>query len=309
MHEPVLIKEVVSLLVVGQGGIYVDGTLGDGGHAAAIVERAGTGVFVLGLDRDCDALGRAEKRLKKHNRQIRMVHGNYADMREIAREEGIESVDGVLLDVGVSSEQMDDGNRGFSLMHDGPLDMRMDNSSEEVTAADLVNRLPEKELSTVLAEFGEERMAARVARAIVKEREKGPILNTMRLAVIVEKAKGGRRGRIHPATQTFQALRIKVNDELGLLEKGLESGLQLLKKNGRMAVISFHSLEDRIVKKFFLRHAGRIESLQAGGSRWIGEKPEMAILTRKPVTASDEEVFANPRSRSAKLRVAEKVEV
>lgn len=308
MHESVLIKEVVDLLVVKQGGTYIDGTLGNGGHAEAILEKTGAGGFVLGIDQDKQALKRAGTRLKEYGERVCLVHGNYADMAEIALEKRIGPVDGVLLDLGVSSEQLDEGERGFSFMKDGPLDMRMNATGGGKTAADLVNDLPEEELCKIFREFGEERMAGQVVRAIARERAKAPISTTGLLAGIVERALGGRRGRVHPATRTFQALRIAVNDELGVLEKGLESGLRLLAQNGRMAVISFHSLEDRIVKRFFARHAGRWESLQAGGRRWIGESPVMRIVTRKPVGPSDEEMSRNPRSRSSKLRVAELIE-
>lgn len=308
MHESVLRREVVDLLVVKQGGTYIDGTVGNGGHTKAIIEKAGAESFVMALDRDVKALERAGKILADYKDQVCLVHGNFSDMAEIVRNKGIKAVDGVLLDLGVSSEQLDEGCRGFSFMQDGPLDMRMDQQSEGTTAADLVNELSESELSEVLFEFGEEKMARRVARAITREREKEPIRTTGRLADIVERASGGRRGRIHPATRTFQALRIRVNDELGSLMKGLAGGLSLLGQEGRMAVISFHSLEDRIVKRFFACHAGKWESLQGGGSKWVGEEPMMKICTKKPIEASIAEMERNPRARSAKLRVAEKCE-
>lgn len=306
MHESVLIKEVVDLLVVKQGGIYIDGTVGNGGHTKAIIEKGGPGTFVLGIDRDVSALQRAGKTLGDYSGQVNLAHGNYANMVEIAGKKGIKSIDGVLLDLGVSSDQLEDAGRGFSFMKDGPLDMRMNASGNEETAADLVNELPEEELCRILKEFGEERLAGQIARAIIRDREKEIISTTGRLAAIVERVAGGRHGRIHPATRTFQALRIRVNNEIGSLEKGLENGLSLLAPKGRMAVISFHSLEDRIVKKFFARHAGKWESLQAGGCRWIGDKPVMNILTRRPIGPSDEERDVNSRSRSAKLRVAER---
>lgn len=309
MHISVLMNEVIDLLVVKPDGLYVDGTLGNGGHTKAIVEKGGAGVRVVGVDRDVQALERAAGNLASCKAQVTLVHGNSADMSGIVKEKGIRAVDGVLLDLGVSSEQLDEGERGFSFMKDGPLDMRMDGSGDGASAADLVNGLSVEELCRIIREFGEERMAWQIARAIVRERAREPIRTTGRLAAIVEKAAGGRRGRIHPATKTFQALRMSVNDELGSLERALDGGLSLLAPGGRMAVISFHSLEDRMVKSFFGRHAGKWESLQAGGQRWIGELPVMKIVTRKPVMASGLEAAENPRSRSAKLRVAERCEM
>ena len=304
-----MMREVVDLLVVKQGGTYIDGTLGNGGHTRAIIERAGAKSFVMALDRDELALERAGKVLDVFRNQVCLVHGNFSEMAEVARSKGINTVDGVLLDLGVSSEQLDEGCRGFSFMRDGPLDMRMDQQGNDMTAADLVNGLGENELCEILIEFGEEKMARRVVKAIAREREIEPIRTTGRLAGIVERAMGGRRGRVHPATKTFQALRIKVNDELGSLKKGLEGGLSLLGMEGRMAVISFHSLEDRIVKRFFAGHSGKWESLQGGGAEWVGEKPRMQICTKKPIEASIAEMDRNPRARSAKLRVAEKSEM
>ena len=306
MHESVLIREAVELLNVKAGGRYVDGTLGGGGHSRAILEKAGPDGFLLGIDRDESALERAGAKLGELKRQARLVHGNFGDLRNLAEANGAGVVDGILLDIGISSDQLDEGERGFSFMKDGPLDMRMDVSGG-CTAADLVNGLPEEELCSIIRDYGEERLARQVARAIVRERAVEPITRTGRLAAIVEKSVGGRRGRVHPATRTFQGLRIRVNGELDELERGLEGGLALLAPGGRMAVISFHSLEDRIVKRFFVRHAGRWESLQAGGRKWIGETPVVSLVTRKPVVATDEETAANPRARSAKLRVAEKV--
>ena len=218
----------------------------------------------------------------------------------------VSDVDGVLLDLGFSSDQMDDAARGFSFQAEGPLDMRLDRS-EPRTAADLVNGMEESELADVIFELGEERDARRIARAIVAERVRSPIRTTRRLADVVAAAKRGPRGKIHPATQTFQALRIAVNRELESLDRGLEGALALVKPGGRVGVISFHSLEDRRVKRFFAEHAGRWESLEQGGERWVGAEPQVKLVTRKPVTASEDEIRANPRARSAKLRVAERV--
>lgn len=303
-HQPVLVNEVVDLLVVRRGGTYIDGTVGSGGHALAILERTGLGGLLLGIDRDREALERARARLVGWEKQYLLIYGNYADMTSIAKRNGIDHADGVLLDLGVSSEQLDTPERGFSFMKDRPLDMRMD-SSEEITAAELVNNLSESELFGLLWTLGEEPMARRIARHIVKERRNGPITTTRQLAGLIEKAAGGRR-RVHPATRTFQALRMAVNGELDSLQAGLSEGLDMLAEGGRMAVISFHSVEDRLVKRFFVRHSGKWESLQTGGRAWRGEKPAVSLVNRRPIIPTREEIETNPRSRSAKLRVVEK---
>jgi 16S rRNA (cytosine1402-N4)-methyltransferase len=313
----VLLNEVLDLLGVKAGGIYVDGTVGSAGHAMAILERIGPHGFLLGIDRDEEAVARARDRLGSGRsvadmgvggRQGRccLVHGNFADMASMAGSQGISHVDGVLLDLGVSSEQLECGDRGFSFRNDGPLDMRMDRG-QRLTAADLVNGLSEDGLSVLIRDFGEERWARRIARAVVEERARAPITTTRQLAEIIRRAVGGGRGRIHPATRTFQALRIKVNDELEHVRKGLAAGLNLLAVGGRVAVITFHSLEDRIAKEFFVEHAGRWESLASGGREWRGATPAVSFVTRKPVRPSEEEATVNPRARSAKLRVVERV--
>jgi 16S rRNA (cytosine1402-N4)-methyltransferase len=261
---------------------------------------------LLGIDQDEQALARAGRRLAEWKEQCTFAHGNFADIADIAKENGFTEVDGVLMDIGVSSDQLEEAERGFSFMKEGPLDMRMDKSCGE-TAADLVNNLPEFELRQILRSFGEEPRARRIAQVIVKEREKEPIITTLALAEMVEKAVGGRRGRIHPATRTFQALRIAVNKELDSLKNGLIGALSLLRNGGRIAVISFHSLEDRIVKRFFAAHVGKHVSLIAGGSEWVGELPLMELINRKPVMAENNESELNPRARSAKLRVAKLV--
>ena len=306
MHRPVLLSEAVDLLNVREGGRYIDGTLGAGGHAAAILARAGRDGFLLGIDRDEDALARASERLAPWRGQYQLVRGNFAAMREIAEAHGLSAVDGIILDVGVSSEQLESAKRGFSFQQDGPLDMRMDTSSGK-TAEDYVNELSEGEIRDALRTLGEEPRAGRIARAIVGRRAAERIARTAELADIVAEAQGGRHGRIHPATKTFQALRILVNRELESLETGLAAALNLLREEGRLAVISFHSLEDRIVKVFFAQHAGRWESLQAGGQVWRGLEPRVKPVTRKPIIASAEEIAANARARSAKLRVAERL--
>jgi 16S rRNA (cytosine1402-N4)-methyltransferase len=306
MHQPVLLTETVERLQPRPGGVYIDGTLGSGGHAEAIVKAMEGQGLLIGIDRDPEALARAGAKLAPYGEGVRLVHANFAEMAEVAREAGATQVDGIVMDLGISSNQIGTPERGFSFQDDGPLDMRMD-TTKPVTAADLVNELSEAELSDCFRELGEERRARSVAKAIARAREEAPIRTTGRLAEIVAKAVGGRRGRIHPATRVFQALRMRVNEELESLREGLEAGIRLLAPGGRMAVISFHSLEDRIVKHCFADHVGRMVSLAAGGEAWEGREPRMRKVTRKPVTASEAELAENPRARSAKLRVAERV--
>jgi 16S rRNA (cytosine1402-N4)-methyltransferase len=306
-HTPVLLREVTDLMAIKRGGVYVDGTSGSGGHAQAILERIGPDGFLLAMDRDAAAVERTKGRLAMWKKQCVVVQGNYADMMEVVTQLGARDVDGVLLDLGVSSDQIEQAERGFSFMHDGPLDMRMDRS-QSLTAADVVNERDPEELADILRAYGEEQRAGRIAREIGRARKVCSIRTTAELARIVEKATGGRRGRIHPATRTFQALRIEVNGEQENLRRGLNAGLSLLKMGGLFAVISFHSLEDRMVKRFFVSHAGRQESLQAGGRKWVGEEPAVRFVNRKAVVASEEEVALNPRARSAKLRVVERAE-
>lgn len=308
MHQPVLLEAVIELMDVKRGGAYVDGTVGAGGHSEELLKRIGSEGKLLGIDRDAGALAEIRKRWAgKAPGNMVLEHGNFADMMAIAQRNGMQAVNGILLDVGFSSDQVDAAERGFSFMREGPLDMRMDRS-QSLTAADLVNQTDESTLAWMIRKYGEEPAAGRIARAIVRERCLAPIRTTTQLASIIETAKDGRRGGLHPATQTFQALRIAVNGELEALERGLEAALPLLAVGGRLAVITFHSLEDRIVKNFFMRHAGRWESLQEGGRRWVGERPVVKRITRKPRTASPEEIEQNPRARSAKLRVIERAE-
>lgn len=305
MHQPVLLAETVERLQPRPGGVYVDGTLGSGGHAEAIVKAMeGQGLFI-GIDRDPEALARAGKRLASHGDGVRLVHANFAEMADVVREAGATQVDGIVMDLGVSSNQIGTPERGFSFQDDGLLDMRMD-TTKPVTAQTLVSEMSEVELTECFRELGEERRARAAAKAILRARDEAPIRTTGRLAEIVSKAVGGRRGRIHPATRVFQALRMRVNEELESLKEGLEAGVRLLAPGGRMAVISFHSIEDRIVKHCFADHVGRMVSLAAGGEAWEGREPRMRKVTRKPVMASEVEVEQNPRARSAKLRVAER---
>ena len=295
-HNPVLLKETVDALSVRPGGRYVDGTLGRAGHAKEIIARGGE---VLGIDRDEQAI-----REIGEVAGLTAVRGRHGSLKEIANEKGWNEVDGILLDLGVSSPQLDEAGRGFSFLREGPLDMRMDRSCG-LSAADIVNGESAERLEEIFREFGEGPNARRIARAIVAERKPRPFRTTIDLADFVERVVG-RRGAHHPATRVFQALRMEVNDEMGELERALEGGLELLKSGGRFAVITFESLTDRIVKRFFARHVGRMVSLQQGGERWEGEEPRMKAVIGKVVVASKEEEDLNPRSRSAKLRAAEK---
>ena len=306
MHIPVLLKEAVDSLAVRQGGVYVDGTLGRAGHAREILLRGGAGTTLVGIDRDEQALAESTARLEGlAGAKAVLVHGCHGSLAEIVREKGFEEVDGVLLDLGVSSPQLDEADRGFSFQADGPLDMRMDRS-RGVTAAELVATRTEGELADILRTLGEEPNARRIARAIVQVRAARPIETTGQLAGLVEKTVG-RRGPHHPATRTFQALRMAVNDEIGELERALAGGLGILKTGGRFAVITFESLTDRIVKRFFAAHAGHMVSLQQGGERWEGSLPRVRPVTRHAVVASEQEKNVNPRARSAKLRTVERI--
>ena len=298
-HIPVLFEETLGALSVKAGGRYVDGTLGRAGHARGILERGGE---VLGIDRDDDALA-AVRSLGL--RGLTAAKGRHGDLAEIARAHGWDEVDGVLLDLGVSSPQLDDAGRGFSFMRDGPLDMRMDRSAGP-TAADVVNGEGAERLAEIFRDFGEEPQARRIAKALVAVREKGTrFATTTALADFIERLVG-RRGGHHPATRVFQALRMAVNDELGELERALKGAMAVLKPGGRLAVITFESLSDRIAKRFFAAHVGRMRSLQRGGEEWEGEMPRAVAVTRRAVKAGDAEVAANPRSRSAKLRAVER---
>ena len=298
-HMPVLLNETVDALCVVPKGRYVDGTLGRAGHTRAILANGG---LVLGIDRDEQAI--AEVRAMNLE-GLEIVKGNHGAIEEIARSHGWNDVDGVVLDLGVSSPQLDEAERGFSFLREGPLDMRMDRSCG-VSAADIVNGESAERLEEIFRKWGEEPQARRIAKAIVKARESGiRFETTVELASFVEKLVG-RHGGHHPATRVFQALRMEVNDEMGELRRALSGALSILKTGGRFAVITFESLTDREVKRFFAAHAGRNESLQQGGSVWRGELPKVKLVTRKAVTAAENEISLNPRSRSAKLRIAEK---
>ena len=298
-HRPVLLEETVGALSVRSGGRYVDGTLGRAGHTQAILARGGV---VLGIDRDDAALSDVGA-LGLNG--LTIAKGNHGDVASIARVHGWGAVDGVLLDLGVSSPQLDEAERGFSFLREGPLDMRMDRSGGE-TAADLVNGADAERLAEIFRTLGEEPQARRIARALVAAREKGTrFATTTDLADFVERLVG-RHGGHHPATRVFQALRMAVNDELGELVRALDGGLAILKPGGRFAVITFESLSDRIVKRFFAAHVGKMRALQQGGEAWEGDEPKARAVTRKAVVAGAAELELNPRARSAKLRVIER---
>jgi 16S rRNA (cytosine1402-N4)-methyltransferase len=303
-HTPVLMKEVLELLAPGPGQTFVDGTLGGGGHAEALLA---AGARVIGLDQDPEALDFAKgRRLHRFGEKLLPVRANFGELSAVLDDLGIPEVDGVLLDLGVSSWQLDTAERGFSFQREGPLDMRMDPDGP-VTAADLVNTASAAELAHIFKEYGEEPSARRIATRIVSVRAAKPFETTMELALAVE-AVVPRRGRIHPATKIFQALRIAVNREMEVLDCGLEQAAVRLRPGGRMAVITFHSGEDRMVKDFFkLRSTPELDRPE-----WPAPRPNpdciFRALTRKPVIASAEEQQSNPRSRSAKLRAVEKLQ-
>ena len=306
-HLSVLPEEVIRFLEPANGNTYLDGTLGGGGHASLILEKAPE-AFLIGIDRDQSALAAAETRLAAYSARTTLIHGNFSDVAEHLNTCGIAALDGFILDLGVSSHQLDTRERGFSFQQDAPLDMRMDVSNGE-TAADLVNELPEHELERILLEYGEERWAKRIASFIVKERAESLITTTFRLVDIVKGAvpKAKWDERIHPATRTFQALRIAVNTELVSLEQGMRAALNLLKPGGRGVIISFHSLEDRIVKHIFREYAEGCTCPRQMPVCVCGKQPRVKILTSRPVTATPAEIENNPRSRSAKLRAVVKL--
>ncbi|MCC7104076.1 MAG: 16S rRNA (cytosine(1402)-N(4))-methyltransferase RsmH [Chloroflexi bacterium] len=290
--------EVLEGLAPRDGGRYVDGTVGNGGHAAAMLERSSPGGLLLGLDADPVAVEVARARLERFGPRAMVAHASYRRIDEVARALGFLPVDGVLLDLGISSRQLAESERGFSFRRDEALDMRFDPTQGQ-SAADLLNNLPETELANLVYRYGEEPRSRRIARAIVERRQHRPLRRTTDLVEAILLAVGGMRGRAHPATRTFQALRIAVNDELGALAEGLQRATDCLKPGGRLAVISFHSLEDRAVK-WFIR--GRAEGQQDEGAH-----AALRALTKRPIVPGPLEVSENPRARSAKLRVAERV--
>lgn len=304
-HKPVLFEETISSLAIRPEGVYIDGTMGGGGHSEAILQRLTTGKL-LSIDQDPDAIEAAGERLKKYPQSIR-VRGNFAQMAEIAKAQGIDAVDGVLMDIGVSSYQLDTPERGFSYHHDAPLDMRM--SQEGPSARDLVNTLGEQELAEIIFRYGEDRSARRIAQGICKARETAPIETTAQLAEIIKESVPAavRRAEGHPARKTFQALRIAVNGELDRLQEGLKAGFELLKPGGRLAVITFHSLEDRIVKQQMHDWCQGCICPKDFPVCVCGRKPRGKLVYKKGLAPSPQEVEENPRARSARLRVIEKL--
>jgi 16S rRNA (cytosine1402-N4)-methyltransferase len=304
-HVPVLAREVVDALRPRDGGRYVDGTFGAGGYSSAVLDHAQC--QVIALDRDPDAIAAGQVLAERYAPRLHLIEGRFGDMAELLSAEGVDEVDGVALDLGVSSMQFDQADRGFSFRASGPLDMRMERSGP--SAADLVNEADEAELADIIWRYGEERKSRRVARAIVEARRQKPIETTGELAEIVRRAVGPQaRDESDPATRTFQALRIAVNDELGELERGLAAAEQVLAPGGRLAVVSFHSLEDRAVKQFVRARAGRVPApSRHAPPRAQDRAATLSDLTRKPVLPSAGEIAENPRARSARLRVAEKL--
>jgi len=305
MHIPVLLDETMHWLRPRPGGVYLDATLGGGGHAEAILERILPGGRLIGIDRDDAAIDAAARRLQRFGEAVVIVRDNFAAIKEVLARQDLQQVDGILFDLGASSMQFAEAERGFSFQESGPLDMRMDRR-QSTTAADLVNRLPERDLADLIWRYGEERWSRRIARGIVAAR---PLETTEELAGLVARSIPRRawpRG-LHPATRTFQALRIAVNDELLNLEKALPNAAEVLREAGRLCAITFHSLEDRTIKHTFLRLSRGCtcppgtSACTCGGQRWL------RVLTKKPVTPSPEEIERNPRARSAKLRAAERI--
>lgn len=301
-HQPVLYHEIIHALQPKNAGHYVDGTLGAGGHARGILEACAPDGRLLGLDVDPQALALARENLAPYGERARLLQASYDSLAETLREIGWDKVDGILLDLGLSSMQLDTLERGFSFQQDAPLDMRFDQASP-TTAADLVNTLPQDELADLIYRYGEERASRRIAQAIVKAR---PLQTTRQLAAVIE-AVLPRKGHIHPATRTFQALRITVNEELDRVENVLPQAVATLKSGGRLAIISFHSLEDRIVKGYFRRESRDCICPPKQPICTCGHKAVLKEISRKPIIPGEAEIATNPRARSAKLRIAEKL--
>ena len=306
-HISVLLEQCLEGLAIKPDGIYVDGTLGGAGHSSQIVKRLTTG-RLIGIDRDPVALEASGKRLESYKDRVTLVHSNFCEMKQVMEDLGIPGVDGILLDLGVSSPQLDDGERGFSYMADAPLDMRM-NNQDSLTAFEVVNTWSQDELKRILFDYGEERYAPRIASAICRRREEKPIETTLELVDVIRSAMPPQalREKQHPAKRSFQAIRIAVNDELGSVEKAMRDAIPLLNPGGRLAIITFHSLEDRIVKNAMAEAAKGCTCPPNFPVCVCGKKPVVKLISRKPIVATEEELEVNPRSRSAKLRVCEKL--
>ena len=307
-HKSVLLDECIEALNIRPDGVYVDGTLGRAGHSREIVQKLTTGRLIC-LDRDMAAIDAAKERLAPWMERVTLVHGNFADLGEVLREKEIAGVDGMLFDLGVSSPQLDDASRGFSYMQDAPLDMRMDKTAA-LTAYEVVNAWSYEELRRILFEYGEERYAPAIAKAIVRARETRPVETTLELVDLIKSAMppAALREKQHPAKRSFQAIRIAVNGELDALPPMLKSATEALNPGGRLAVITFHSLEDRIVKRAMQDMARGCTCPPEFPVCICGKKPKLKLLTRKPIVSGEAELEDNPRARSAKLRVAEKCE-
>ncbi len=306
-HTPVLLKEIIENLNIKPDGIYVDGTLGGAGHSSEIAKRLTTGKLI-GIDQDVNALKKSEQVLEPYSDNVILVHNNYENIDIVLSDLGIPKVDGILLDIGVSSHQLDEESRGFSYNKDAPLDMRMDKSSS-LTAWDVVNNYSEKEIEQIIFDYGEDRWAKRIAEFIVMERSEKPIDTTLELVTAIKKAipKAVRMEGHHPAKKTFQAIRIEVNRELEVLENSIGKMVELLNPGGRLLIITFHSLEDRIVKEYFRYLYKDCICPPEIPQCQCEKKREIKIITRKPIIPTDEEIAENPRSRSSKLRIAEKI--
>lgn len=307
-HVSVLLKETIDGLNIKPDGIYVDGTLGGGGHSLEIAKRLSKNGHLYGIDRDTDAIEAAGERLREYSDRFTAIHSNFYNAAEVLKNIGVQKIDGFILDLGVSSHQLDEADRGFSYMQDAPLDMRMDRDAP-YTAWNVVNEKSEKELNDIIFKYGEEKWAKRIAQFIVAEREKKPIDTTYELVEVIKKAvpKGARRDGPHPAKRTFQAIRIEVNGELAILDKTVDDMTEMLSEGGRMCIITFHSLEDRIIKNAMKRHENPCTCPPEFPVCVCGKVPDGKVITRKPILPSDEELEVNPRSRSAKLRIMEKI--
>ena len=306
-HVSVLLNECIEGLNIKENGIYVDGTLGGAGHSSEIVKRLKTG-RLIGIDQDMDAIKAATQRLEPYKDRVTLVHDNFSNIKAVFAQLGIEKADGFLLDIGVSSHQLDEAERGFSYMQDAPLDMRM-NGESDFSAYNVVNEYSEEELNNVIFKYGEERWAKRIAQFIVEARKQKPIETTFELVDIIKKAvpKGARKDGPHPAKRTFQAIRIEVNGELEILEKTIDDMTELLNPGGRLCIITFHSLEDRIVKNAFRKQENPCTCPPEFPVCVCGKKPLAKVITRKPILPSEEELEENHRSRSAKLRILERI--
>ncbi|MBO5203814.1 MAG: 16S rRNA (cytosine(1402)-N(4))-methyltransferase RsmH [Clostridia bacterium] len=306
-HRSVLLDECMEGLDIKPDGIYVDGTAGGGGHSSQIAKRLSSGRLIA-IDQDEAAIAAASERLEPWKQNVTVVRSNFYEVKEVCERLGVEAIDGLLLDLGVSSYQLDTPERGFSYMADAPLDMRMDKRGA-LTAYDVVNGYPEEKIKKILYEYGEERFSAAIAAAIIRERQKKPIETTLELSNIIKYAipPFAREGGHHPSKRSFQAIRIEVNGELDVIEPAIRDAASLLRRGGRIAVITFHSLEDRIVKQTFASLAQGCTCPKSFPVCVCNNKPTVKIITRKPILPSAEELEENPRSRSAKLRVAEKL--